>query len=242
MAEDYSDRLQGYVEVHDRIAAFNGQDEAEGALKAKFPDGSLQGSYEIREDWPSIKDGEIVRGPLIIYTARAYRSQYDTRPGVGTASEPVPGHTPYTQNSELMNAETSAWGRALAAIGIKVREGIASANEVRARTGGSGGGERKGFASDKQRDYLRNLLDKADAPDAAGIEAYLEANFSGGRTGGISKAIDKLKENPATAVAELDSLAQEWHLQQESDVPKDEDDLPDPDQREAEDAKQETLT
>jgi hypothetical protein len=105
-----------------------------------------------------------------------------------------------------------------------------------------GAEERKGFASDKQRDYLRSLLDKADAPDSAGIEAYLEANFSGGRTGGISKAIDKLKDNPATAVAELDSLAQEWHLQQESDVPKDEADLPDPDQREAEDAKQETLT
>jgi hypothetical protein len=102
-----------------------------------------------------------------------------------------------------------------------------------------GGEQRTGFASDKQRDYLRMLLDKADAPDSAGIEAYLEANFSGGRDGGISKAIDKLKDNPATAVAELDSLAQEWHLQQESDIPKDDADLPPvPDEPEG---KQETL-
>ena len=39
--------------------------------------------------------------------------------------------TPYTRNSEIENAETSAWGRAIAACGIEVRRGIASADEVR---------------------------------------------------------------------------------------------------------------
>jgi hypothetical protein len=36
-----------------------------------------------------------------------------------------------------MNGETSAWGRALAAIGIAVHKGIASANEVRSAQGRS---------------------------------------------------------------------------------------------------------
>jgi hypothetical protein len=56
------------------------------------------------------------------------------------AWEPVPGKTPYTRGSELMVAETSAWGRALAAIGIATNKSVASAEEVRSareRTGGS---------------------------------------------------------------------------------------------------------
>jgi hypothetical protein len=47
------------------------------------------------------------------------------------AWEPVPGRTPYTKGSELMVAETSAWGRSLAAIGIATNKSIASAEEVR---------------------------------------------------------------------------------------------------------------
>jgi len=50
------------------------------------------------------------------------------------ASEPVPGKTNFTRDSELMNAETSAWGRALIAVGAAdAKRGIASANEVRNR-------------------------------------------------------------------------------------------------------------
>ena len=68
-----------------------------------------------------------------LYVAAAFRTPEDTRPGMGTAFEPVPGKTPYTRDSEIMVAETSAWGRALVAIGADTRNGIASADEVKAR-------------------------------------------------------------------------------------------------------------
>lgn len=45
-----------------------------------------------------------------------------------------PGRTPYTLGSELMNAETSAWGRAIIAVGAAdSKKGISSAEEVRNR-------------------------------------------------------------------------------------------------------------
>jgi hypothetical protein len=71
----------------------------------------------------------------VVYTAAAYRTFDDVRPGIGTAWEPIPGKTPYTKDSEVMVAETSAWGRALVAIGADTKNGIASANEVEARRG-----------------------------------------------------------------------------------------------------------
>lgn len=68
-----------------------------------------------------------------LYVAAAFRHPEDTRPGMGSAFEPIPGKTPYTKDSELMVAETSAWGRALVAIGADTKNGIASADEVKAR-------------------------------------------------------------------------------------------------------------
>ena len=42
--------------------------------------------------------------------------------------------TPYTKNSELQNAETSAWGRAIVAVlAADTRKGVASRSEVEAR-------------------------------------------------------------------------------------------------------------
>ena len=102
----------GYVEVSERIADF----------RAAHPDGSLQAEIvELRDD-------------LVIVKAYAYRTPDDERPGTGLASEPIPGATNFTRDSELMNAETSAWGRALIAVGAAdAKRGIASANEVRNR-------------------------------------------------------------------------------------------------------------
>jgi hypothetical protein len=45
----------------------------------------------------------------------------------------LPGQTPYTLGSELENAETSAWGRAIAAVGLATRGGIATADEIRSK-------------------------------------------------------------------------------------------------------------
>jgi hypothetical protein len=42
----------------------------------------------------------------------------------------IPGPTTYTKDSEIENAETSAIGRAIAALGFEVHRSYASANEV----------------------------------------------------------------------------------------------------------------
>lgn len=71
---------------------------------------------------------------FVVVVAAAYRSTDDPRPGVGMAWEPFPGTTPYTRNSELQNAETAAWGRAIIAVGAAdSKRGVASAEEVRNR-------------------------------------------------------------------------------------------------------------
>ena len=101
-----------YIEVSERIRQFVEQ----------YPTGSLQADWGMVE-----RDGE----PWLAVKAYAYRYPDDIRPGIGHAWEPIPGRTPFTKGSELMNGETSAWGRALAAIGIAVNKGIASANEIR---------------------------------------------------------------------------------------------------------------
>ena len=115
-----------YIEVKDRIIEFYD----------RFPDGSLQGEWT-----PAEVGGET----LIVYTARAYRTPTDERPGVGHASEPFPGKTNFTRGSELANAETSAWGRAISSLGIAAHRGIASAQDVRAsQARASTGGEQPG--------------------------------------------------------------------------------------------------
>ena len=108
---------EDYIPVNERIAAFIRQ----------YPGGSL------RPLWPDEPYRVLGEGDTkwIVYGACAYRTPDDPAPGVGLAWEPVPGRTPYTRGSELMVAETSAWGRALAAIGIATNKSIASAEEVR---------------------------------------------------------------------------------------------------------------
>lgn len=109
----YDDRMSDYIEVKDRVQAFY----------AKYPDGSLQSEYEI------VTIGEKV---WIVVKAYAYRTPDDPRPGIGHAWESYPGTTSFTRTSELMVGETSALGRATAALGIAVSRSIASKNEVRA--------------------------------------------------------------------------------------------------------------
>lgn len=70
---------------------------------------------------------------VITVQARVYRTPDDPRPSIGHSYLLMPGQTPYTEGSELENAETSAVGRALAMAGIAVQKGIASGNEVRTK-------------------------------------------------------------------------------------------------------------
>jgi len=73
--------------------------------------------------------------PKVIVEAAAYRSPEDEHPGRGLSWMYLPGTTNYTKGSELENTETSAWGRAIAALGILVDRSIASGDEVRAKAG-----------------------------------------------------------------------------------------------------------
>ena len=57
----------------------------------------------------------------------------DGRIARASAWEPIPGKTPYTKDSEMMNAETSALGRACGMWGIGLKKSVASLDEVRAR-------------------------------------------------------------------------------------------------------------
>lgn len=122
----FSERsLDDYVDVAERIAEFYD----------RYPDGSLQPA-DPSEPWSMSsvqgfdKSGDVVQQTFIVYVAAAYRTPDDARPGIGVAWEIFPGRTPYTRGSEVMNAETSAWGRAIAALGIATKKGIASRQEV----------------------------------------------------------------------------------------------------------------
>lgn len=100
--------LDNYVQVNERIVAFYKQ----------FPEGSIQSEIVTLTE------------TLVVVKAYAYRTDGDDKPGIGHSSMIIPGSTPYTRGSELENCETSAWGRALAALGFEVKRGIASRNEI----------------------------------------------------------------------------------------------------------------
>ena len=104
-----SNFAEDYIPVAERIAAFY----------AKHPEGSLQ------SEMVELSDARVV------IRAYAYRTPDDIRPGIGYSSLTIPGGTPFTRGSEVENCETSAWGRAIAALGFEVKRGIATAEDVR---------------------------------------------------------------------------------------------------------------
>jgi hypothetical protein len=101
--------MADYIPVADRI----------GAFYDKHPEGSIQ------SEMVELTDSRVVM------RAYAYRTPDDPRPGIGYSSMNIPGSTSFTRGSEVENCETSAWGRAIAALGFEVKRGIATAEEVR---------------------------------------------------------------------------------------------------------------
>ena len=116
---NYEDKMKDYVDVAERLRIF----------KDRHPEGCLQ-PLNTQEPYKIITAGDKA---FIVYVAAAYRTPDDPRPGVGSAWEPLPGTTPYTRNSELMVAETSAWGRAIVAALAADSKRVASLDEVKAR-------------------------------------------------------------------------------------------------------------
>lgn len=103
--------MADYVDVKERIKLFY----------QSFPEGSIQFEFK----------GVLESNPDMIWgIAYAYRTPDDPRPGIGTAAELAVGKTTFTRGSELMNLETSAWGRAIASLGIGLGKSVATKQEV----------------------------------------------------------------------------------------------------------------
>jgi hypothetical protein len=149
MAQVYKGPLD-YIDVATRIAEF----------RDKYPTGSLQ---QIKYEFVQVAGKD-----WIIYTAAAFRTPEDIRPGIGTAWEPIPGPTPFTRDSEVQNAETAAWGRAIVAVlAADTRKGIASSEEVRNRQEKSPdpkpaikNSKPKRVPTEAEKAYMYTVLDK----------------------------------------------------------------------------------
>ncbi len=99
-------------------------------LKDKYPDARLR---PLDPEHP-YRIETIGDQTFIVVVTACYLYESAENPGVGMAWEPFPGKTNYTKDSELQNAETSAWGRAIvAALVADTKRGVASQDEVRNR-------------------------------------------------------------------------------------------------------------
>lgn len=211
--------LSNYEEVPDRIVKFF----------EKHPEGSLRCE---RVEYKELPAAHLNGKPClhIIYHAVAYRTPGDEKPGQGKASEPIPGLTPYTKGSELMNAETSAWGRALVALGF-VGKKVASANEVRARQDSDAEGKTSRRQpsgdikpSEAQVGLMWKLLNqqKASLPQLSAVlkgmgidvpvkgmdnEEWPKRVLTGGREGTMSELITRLKDGNLPAVEQAETPA-----------------------------------
>lgn len=109
-----------YIDVAERIVE----------ARAQYPNGRLRPADPTKPYTIENIDGQT----YIVVVAAFYRDADDQLPGIGMAYEVFPGKSNFTRGSELQNAETSAWGRAMvAALVADTKRGVASANEVRNR-------------------------------------------------------------------------------------------------------------
>lgn len=142
-----------YVDVAERIREF----------RAKHPEGSLD-ALDAAKPYEVV---EVGGRTFIVVASAAYRSPEDPHPGVGLAWEPFPGRTPYTRDSEMQNAQTSSWGRAIVAALAADTKHIASAEEVRNRRADqapTNGSEPDPLpASDKNKAEIQERADKIKA-------------------------------------------------------------------------------
>ena len=124
--------LSQYVDAKTRILLFY----------RKYPDGVLRFEFK----------GVCEHNPEMIWgIAYAYKTPEDPLPATGTAAELAIGRTTFTKFSELQNLETSAWARAVGALGIGLENGIATAQEI-------------ALAKDRQTDQPIRPLEAHAAP------------------------------------------------------------------------------
>ena len=202
--------LDNYVDVPTRLRM---------ALE-KYPD------LRIQESQPVFR--EVSTKLYIEIRCTVWRDKEDEIPVIAYCWEPFPGTTPYTRDSEQMNASTSALGRALGMMGFGIEHKMASKQEVLARqqpptvttevaTYSDGGAipdpftgepqttnivkfkDPKGKASDKQLGMIRALARGRGLATGAGV--------SEGVSGVIERQITKLDE---LTKAEASKVIEAW--------------------------------
>lgn len=153
-----------YKQVPERIADF----------KAKHPEGCLRPADPANPYRIETIEGQT----FIVYVAAAYRSPDDPMPGIGVAYEQFPGKTPYTKMSELMNAETSAWGRAIVAVLASESKAVASAEDVRNRQADEQAYAEAEAAVPGLRSSIEAAIGKLNADQKTALKAWFaEANL-----------------------------------------------------------------
>lgn len=182
--------LDNYKDVPTRIAEF----------REAHPDGRLRPADLSMPYRIETIEGET----FIVYVAAAYRNELDNLPGIGMAWEPFPGKTSYTKDSELQNAETSAWGRAIvAALKADTRTApIASREEVQARQGDNGQAPRDNLATDPQLKAIKRLCDMLGGPIPWMYDNGFHPLPEGLTKRQASTIIDKLNDEPKPEPAE----------------------------------------
>ena len=159
--------MDDYVDVAERLRIFS----------QKYPQGSLQQH--------NLQFIEFAGKSWVVYTAAAYRSPDDLTPGHGTAWEPVPGTSSFKRDSEVMNAETSAWGRAILAVLAADTKRVASRDEIMNRSQKSPISPIEDFIALAHLEY-----EKGDIEALRGV--YKRAKATRGVTADLLKQIEDL--------------------------------------------------
>lgn len=163
---------------------------------------------------------ELAAATFIEVAVTIYREPEDPRPCSACAWERYPGKTAFTRDSEMMNASTSAVGRALGLMGVLAHRSIASADEVelaqaRKPEPRSAGAKQQQYRDDnyaaQQRQYEADRRTKADGQGAPTekMARYAKALIAGANANpedydlstfeGTRQAIETLKAAAATA-------------------------------------------
>lgn len=152
---------QDYVPVAERIVEF----------RARYPEGSLRPA-DVSRPFEILTVGG---NTFLVVVAAAYRTPDDPAPGVGMAWEPVPGLTNFTRNSELQNAESSAWGRAIIAVGAAdAKRGIASAEDVAMRQAEAEQRAEEEAAVPGLRSSIEGAISKLDDDQKAALKVWFK--------------------------------------------------------------------
>jgi hypothetical protein len=142
--------MEGYVDVAERIRQ----------LREKHPQAVLR-PWNPAEPFRIM---EIGGREFIVYTAVCYRSPDDPMPAIAVAAEPAVGKTNFTRDSEVMNAETSAWGRCIVACLAADTQRIASFEEVRNRRADQDEPQSRSFPKPADRPNPSAPTEQADSP------------------------------------------------------------------------------